>query len=483
MSKHLIKFLLGPLLAILIMFIDVVPGNPEATKMAAVTVWVAVWWFTEAVHLSVTALLPFLLLPLLGILDTKTVASHYMDQVIFLFIGGFILAFAIERWNLHKRISLKILLTMGSHPSRVLAGVMLTSFFISMWISNTATVMMLISAVIAIIIQTDEKFQKEKDKIATALLLGLAYSASIGGMATIVGTPTNMIFMSFYNNVFPQAQLISFANWLIIGLPIAFALLIVCYFILKNQYVSGVDYVKIDNKLFKEKYIELGKWSYEEKLIGALFIITALLWFFRVDIDFGTFKIYGWTNLFNKPEYIQDSTVAILMAFILFFIPAKKEKRMLMTWEEAKKLPFGIILLFGSGFALAKGFEVSGLSNWLSGQLNFLNKAPLFLIILGICVLVTVLSEFTSNVASIQLVLPVLMALSKSLEIDPRLIMIPATFAASLGFMLPVATAPNTIVFGANRIHTKSMAKTGFLLDIIGIVIITTVMCMINRWV
>ncbi|MES2590277.1 MAG: SLC13 family permease [Bacteroidota bacterium] len=483
-SKN-IKLLLGPLLAVIICIsVDLSPGNPILTRMAAVAAWMAVWWLTEAVHLAATSLLPIILLPLLGIADSKTTASQYMDPIIFLFIGGFIIAFAIERWQLHHRIALKILMTVGSSPSRILFGTMLTSYLLSMWISNTATVMMLLSAVLAVIIQIEKHFTNDQHsrKMASALLIGLAYSATIGGMATLVGTPTNMIFLREYTERFPLHNDMNFFAWFIIGFPLSFALLLVAFWILKLMFIKKECLLLLDKNYFASAYKKLGKMSFEEKAVATIFSITAILWFTRVDIDFGIFKMYGWSNLFPQKNYLQDSTVAIVMALSLFFIPSKNEKgRALIIWEDVTRLPFDIVLLFGGGFALAKGFEISGLSTWLASQLQFTSHTNIYLLIFGMCILITVISEFASNVACIQLMLPILLAIQKTMDIHPLLLMVPATLAASLGFMLPVATAPNTIVFGSNRLRVKDMLKAGLVLDIAGIVLITVAMIIAGR--
>lgn len=475
-----IKLILGPFAAFIIyVSFDLSPGNPMVTKMAAVAAWMAIWWLTEAVHLAVTALLPIILLPLLGIADSKTTAYQYMDPIIFLFIGGFIIAFAIERWQLHQRIALKILMHVGTSPSRILFGIMLTSYLISMWISNTATVMMLISAVLAIIVQIEKHFKEEhhSHKMSSALLIGLAYSATIGGMATLVGTPTNMIFLREYTEKFPLNNDVNFFSWFMLAFPLSFIFLLVAFGVLKTMFIKKDTVLMLDKVYFLSAYQKLGKMSFEEKAVAIIFSITAILWFTRADIDFGAFKMSGWSNLFPNKDYLQDSTVAIVMAMLLFFIPSKKEKgRALITWDDVTKLPFDIILLFGGGFALAKGFELSGLSTWLGSQLQFTSHTNIYIFILGMCILVTIISEFASNVACIQLMLPILLALQKTMDIHPLMLMIPATLAASLGFMLPVATAPNTIVFGSNRLRVKDMLKAGLVLDIVGIILITLTM-------
>ncbi|MBN8696978.1 MAG: SLC13/DASS family transporter [Bacteroidetes bacterium] len=475
-SKN-IKLIAGPLLAfILYLSVDLVPGQPAVTAMAAITVWMAFWWLTEVVHLAVTALLPVILLPLLGIADSKTVAFQYMDPIIFLFIGGFIIAFAIEKWRLHQRIALKILMIVGTSPSRILLGVMITSYLISMWISNTATVMMLLSAVLALIVQIEQHFKSEhhSHRTASALLIGLAYAATIGGMATLVGTPTNMIFLREYTEKFPMNNDMNFFAWFKIGFPVSLVLLIISFFIIKLIFIKRDMKLAVEKNYFKDAYQRLGSISYEEKIVSVLFILTAVLWFTRADIDFGGFTMKGWSNLFDKKEYLQDSTVAIFMALLLFIIPSKSEQgRALIIWEDVKRLPFDIVLLFGGGFALAKGFEISGLSNWLASQLHFSADTNIQLLVLGMCVLIAIISEFASNVACIQLMLPILIALIHSMHLNPLLLLIPATLASSLGFMLPVATAPNTIVFGSNRLRVKDMLVTGLIIDIVGIILIT----------
>lgn len=493
-----IRFLSGPVCAALVwLFADLVPDKPEVTLMAGVTLWVALWWMTEIVDLAVTSLLPLILMPLLGIMDMKEVAAQYMDQILFLFVGGFILSYAVEKWNLHKRISLGLLKKIGDSPSRILIAIMGATFFISMWMSNTATVLMLYPAVISIIEILQKTTGKTTLKSSRALLLGLAYAASIGGMSTLIGTPTNMIFSSYYSQNFPDSGALNFASWFSTGFPLAVLLAIVNYFLLKWLFISREEDIPFDKQHFSNLYQKLGDISYEEKVVAALFGITALLWFTRSDIHIGAVSMYGWSNLFPHPKWIQDSTVAVFMAVLLFFIPARKKRipgqkedkalqmeeventgelqDTILNWKDVHKFPFGILLLFGAGFALAKGFETTGLSMWLAGKLEFLNTGSPFLLVIGICIIICIISEFASNVASIQLALPILATIHVSMGVNPLLLMVPATLAASLGFMLPVATAPNTIVFSSGKIPVASMMKAGFWLDLAGIVLISTV--------
>lgn len=459
------------------LFLDLSPGNPQITLMAGIALWMSIWWVSEAVNLAVTALIPVLMLPVLGIAEVKVVAQQYTDSIIFLFLGGFMIAFAIEKWGLHKRIALKILSIVGKSPRTVLFGTMLSTFLISNWISNTATTVMLFSAVLALILETKQYLKHDKEKFAAAMLLGLAFSATIGGMATPVGTPPNMYFFKVFRETYAHQYEFNFLKWSMIGYPIASVFLVVCYFILSRYFIPKLNAFDIGRDFFKAQYKNLGKMSREEKWVFGIFISCVLLWFSRADIDLGTLKLYGWANLMKAPKFIDDSFVAIAAALALFLIPSKKDKgNSLLEWEDAKKIRYDIILMFGSGFALAYGFEVTGLSNWLASQLMVLKGVPVFFIILGICCIVTIISEFASNIASIQLAIPVMIALQKNMDVSPLLLMIPATFAASLGFMLPVATAANTIVFGTKMIRTTDMFKVGFLLDILGILIIT-LMC------
>ncbi|MBA3679611.1 MAG: SLC13/DASS family transporter [Bacteroidetes bacterium] len=466
---------LGPLLAMLFWFcIDLDKDNHKVSLMAGVAVWMVIWWFSEAVNLAVTALVPVLMLPVLGIADCKSVSQQYTDSIVFLFIGGFMLAFAIEKWHLHKRIALKILSVVGTKPATVLFGVMISTYLISNWISNTATTMMLFGAVFALVHETKEYIEKNSGKFAAALLLGLAFSATIGGMATPVGTPPNMYFFKAYKEAFPDANDLNFLKWSAIGYPISLCFLTLTFFVLNFYFLKGKVELKIHKEFFKDSYNKLGKFSWEEKWVFGIFISCILMWFTRADIDFGSFKYKGWNHIFITPKYVDDAFVAILAALVLFLVPSKANKgEALLIWEDAKKLRYDIILMFGSGFALAYGFEVTGLSGWLAETLTVLKGVSPVLIILGICIIVTIISEFASNIASIQLAIPVMIALQKDLDLPPLLLMMPATFAASLGFMLPVATAANTIVFGTKQIDIKDMLRVGIVLDIIGILLIT----------
>ncbi len=475
--KFLVGFYGGIILFLLIaIFGNLSPDHPEVTYTMAVAVLMAMWWITEVVPLAITSLLPVVLFPLLGIMNGKDVSSTYFNHVIFLFIGGFIIALAMQKWDLHRRIALKILMVTGVSPGRILLGFMFASSFLSMWISNTATAMMMVPILISIIQKLEEIIgEKEIKRYSIGLLLGVAYSASIGGIATLVGTPPNLSFARIFQIMFPEAPEVSFASWFIFALPITIIFFIITwsylYFLFRPK---NKKWSNIDHKTFKKQYSSLGPVSYEERVVFIVFISLAFLWLFRSNITIGNFTIPGWASLFNHPEYINDGTVAILASVILFLIPSRtyKNKR-LMDWKTASGIPWNIVLLFGGGFALASGFKEAGLSLWVGNQLSFVENYHPLIVIATICFMMTFLTELTSNTATTEMLLPILAGLSVSIEINPLLFMLPATLSASMAFMLPVATPPNAIVFGTNRLQVMDMAKNGLVLNLIGVVIIT----------
>ena len=460
-----IALLAGPLtfVSLTLFGVDGQSGS-QMSLMAGVAAWVAIWWMLEPVHLAVTSFLPLVLMPFLGIADMKVVAAQYMDQVLFLFIGGFLLAFAVEKHGLHERMALFIICRIGAAPNRILMGVMLTSWLVSMWISNTATVMMLLPSVMAIIGQMDVHFSSERQqqRFAAAILMALAFAATIGGMATLVGTPPNMVFYRFYSEHYSLAGDMDFLKWFLKAAPLSLLFLFATYGVLYVIFLRREQFPAADTGHFHHRKRELGAWRPSEIKVLLVFSGTVVLWFTR---DY-------WSHLFSNPGWIQDSTIAMLSAILLFFMPSGKNAEPLLKWEDATRLPLHVIFLFGSGFALAYGFEQSGLSKLLAGELVFFRHLPLWQLQLIIVLLIVLISEFASNVASIQLMLPVLFAVQQATGHEPLALLMPATLAASMGFMLPVATAPNTIVFGAGRISPGQMMKAGFVLDLVGILLI-----------
>ncbi|MCP4144058.1 MAG: SLC13/DASS family transporter [bacterium] len=467
--------ILGPLLAVAVWFLG--PGDESVTAMASIAIWMAVWWMTEAAPLAITALLPVVLYPLLGVMPTKLIAPVYFNSIIFLFLGGFIVALAMEKWNLHRRIALGILLTVGSSPKQILLGFMLASAFLSMWISNTATTMMMIPIVLAVI----RRVSKEADpqiarRFTVGLLLAVAYGASCGGIATLIGTPPNPLFVSNLSLLFPNAPEVSFAGWMVIGLPVSLVMMTVVYLLLVRMFKVEELTNCVSREIFLEEKAELGKMSFEEKVIAIDFSLLALLWLTRK----GMMSIPGWSSLLPHGSMLDDGTVAIALALPLFLIGSREKPGRIMDWETAQKLPWGIVLLFGGGFALAKGFVDSGLSDWLGQQMVALGNLPVVLLVLSVCLVMTFLTELTSNTATTQMALPVLASVAVAVNINPLLLMLPATLSASCAFMLPVATPPNAIIFGTERITIKEMARAGLLLNLAGAIVITTMVYLLG---
>lgn len=470
-----IGLITGAVSAILIFFFtDLDPQKPEVTATLAVAVLMAVWWVTEAVPIAVTALLPVALFPLLGIMNGKDVSSVYFNHVIFLFIGGFLVAMAMEKHNLHKRIALKILMLTGTGHGRVLFGFMFATAFLSMWMSNTATAMMMVPVAISIISKFGEILDKKNTrKFSLSILLGIAYSASVGGIATLIGTPPNLSFSRIFAIMFPSAPEISFSQWFVFALPVSIFMLFAAWTVLYLIYRTSSKSISIAKDIFREQYKELGKPSFEEIVVFIAFITLALLWIFRSGIKIESFEIPGWSSLFNMPKYINDGTVAIVIAIILFVIPARSNPgTRILEKDSIGKLPWHIVLLFGGGFALAQGFTESGLAVWFGEQLKGIAGIHPFLIILLIAFFMSFLTELTSNTATTEMLLPILAGMAIAVKINPLIFMIPATMAASLAFMLPVATPPNAIVFGTNRIRIADMMRTGFVLNLIGVIVV-----------
>ena len=478
-----VSLLVVPILCILfILVFDLSPGHPEITRTAAIALLMAAWWITETIPLAVTALIPLILFPAFGIMDGKAVSNQYINHIIFIFVGGFMVALAMERWNLHKRLALRILMLVGVHPRFILLGFMLATSLLSMWISNTATTMMMIPIAIAIISKLDEILGKEKvRKFAVGIFLGIAYSASVGGIATLIGTPPNLSFVRIFNIFFPEAPEISFAKWFFFAFPISIVFLFIVWFLLSFIFCPRKE-INLDKQIFIDQYKALGPISFEEKVVLIDFVILVLLWMFRADIRIGQFTIPGWSNLFPEAKFINDGTISITMAFFLFLIPAKSQtSKRILTWKTASKLPWNIVLLFGGGFALAAGFKESGLSSWLGEQLKGLGSLPPMLIIACICLFITFLTELTSNTATAEILLPILAALAVSIKVNPLLLMIPGTLSCSCAFMLPVATPPNAIVFGTERLRVSDMARVGVILNLLGVTIITLAVFLIGK--
>ena len=460
--KRISGLLFGPVLFILIQFISLNDLSPEGKYVLGTASWMAIWWVLEVVDIAVTSLLPIVIFPLTGTLSISETTSQYGHNLVFLYLAGFIIAIAIERWGLHKRIALNIISFMGTKINFIILGFMISTAFLSMFISNTATTVMMLPIALAIITQLDNKSNESRNNnqnFSKSLLLSIAYSASIGGIATLFGTPPNMVLRGVVESNFGYT--ITFMDWFIIGFPISIILLFLCWIyitkISNNYFINEFPLGK--NQIIKLKS-NLGRISAEEKRVGVIFILTALCWITRSQIE-------------KFLPGIDDTIIGIIFGILLFVIPVKSNERSLLTWKEAVKLPWGVIILFGGGMALAKGFVDSGLSIWFGNNLTSLNGLPMILLILSIVTSVNFLTEMTSNLATTAMLLPVLAAIGLEMNIDPLILMISATMAASCAFMLPVATPPNAIVFGAGYLRIPDMIKKGFWLNIISIILIS----------
>ena len=483
MAKNIAR-ILGPLLAILIiLFLDLDPENKKVTLTAGIAVWMAVWWITEAISIAATALLPIVLFPLLGVVSGREIAGMYFNHIIFLFMGGFIVALALQRWGLHKRIALKIIMLVGTGSSRLILGFMIAAFFLSMWVSNTATVMMMLPIALAVVAKLEDNFDRDSaDRIGTSLLLGTAYASSVGGMATLIGTPPNLAFLKIFEETFPGAPEISFAGWMAFALPLSILFLIIIWLLMIWRVKKVKSGLPADKNYFVEEYKKLGAMSFEEKVVLADFVLLALLWIFRQPIELGSLTIPGWSGLLAVPEFVDDGTVSIGMALLLFLIPSRSRPgKMVMNWRTAVNLPWGIVILFGGGFALAYAFKISGLSLWIGSQLTGLSSIPPILIIAAICLMMTFLTELTSNTATTQTLLPIIAGVAIGIGVNPLLLMIPATLSASCAFMLPVATPPNAIVYGSGIFKIREMSSAGLLLNFAGVFLITLVFYFLGR--
>ncbi|WP_163714270.1 SLC13 family permease [Mangrovibacterium lignilyticum] len=460
----------------ILLFVDLKPDAPQVTYTAAIAFLIALWWVTEALPIGVTSLLPILLFPLLGVLDGKTISNAYINYIIFLFIGGFIVALAIEKWNLHKRIALKILSLVGSKPIMILFGFMFASAFLSMWMSNTATALMMLPIASSVISSlTEVTGEKNIRKFRTGLLLSIAYACSIGGISTLVGTPPNLSFIRIYEIIYPQGPEISFSQWSIFALPITIIMFFFVLFYLYLMFRPAAQLTALKKDFFAQKYRDLGPVTTPEKKVLVLFFLLIFLWFFRKNLEFGNFSIPGWSNLFAHPQYINDGTIAVFVAVLLFIIPSGKKEEGLVTWEITKKIPWHIVLLFGGGFALARAFIDSGLSAYIGNLLTKAGSLSNTSLVGLVTAIMTFLTELTSNTATTEMMLPIISGMANQIQVNPLLLMIPVTLASSMAFMFPVATPPNAIVYSSGQFRMMEMMKAGIIINCIAIVIITLV--------
>jgi len=454
----------GPLAFILILLFFHPEGlNPRANAILASTIWIAIWWVTEAIPIAVTALLPIILFPLTGGLGLSDTTASFGHKYVFLYVGGFIIAIAIQKWNLHKRIALNIINLIGTNVVNIILGFMVATAFMSMWISNTATAVMMLPIAIAIVGQLKDDpntIEKENLIFGKALMLGIAYSASIGGLSTLIGTPPNLVLAGVVEKTFGYE--ITFTQWFKFGFPISVVLLFLCW-----KYLTSFAF-KFKQKSFpggraeiSKQLKSLGQISYEEKLVAGVFTLTAFAWVSRSFL------------LESIIPGIDDTIIGLIGAIVIFLLPTKNKERRLINWDEAVKLPWGILLLFGGGMALAAGFKDSGLALWIGSQMTLLDGVSLFLLVFILIAVVNFLTEITSNLATTAMLLPILYPMAIIIDVHPFILMVAATVAATCAFMLPVATPPNAVVFGSGYLRIPDMVRVGIWMNLLSIILLT----------
>ena len=467
--KKPLFILAGPLAAIVVWWAQHHLGQAQAA-MAGTVVWMAVWWISEAVPLAITSLLPVVLFPFLGITDLPKAASYYGKDVIFLFIGGFLLALGIERSGLHRRIALRIVERIGTAPSRLVLGALLASGLLSMWINSTAAVLVMLPIGLSLL-----SAAPGHGKLGAALALSVGYGATIGGMATPVGTPPNLVFMEQWKLFFPDRPAIGFGQWMLFCVPYTLLFLLTVWLLMTRVLFRMPASGPADKKALRDQIAALGPSSRDEKLSALVFGSTALLWITGDRIAFSDgFVFPGWRSLpWQGLRAMGDPAVGVIGGILLFLIPSSREKRALLDWDFAQtRIPWGVVLLIGSGFAIAGGIDASGLNATIGKALAGWNAGAGTLQVGAVAMGVTLLSELGSNTAVASLVLPILARTAEAWHMAPQAVMIPATLGASCGFMLPIASPMQAIVFGSGHITVRRMVTAGVWLDLIGVLML-----------
>ncbi|MEM7164647.1 MAG: DASS family sodium-coupled anion symporter [Planctomycetota bacterium] len=455
---------------------DVLPD--PARKVLFVTVWTAIWWATEPIPIPATSLLPAILFPLLRICEAKTAAQYYAHPLILLLLGGFFIARAVEIWGLHKRIALTVISWLGESPRQLVFGFVASAALLSMWISNTATTLMLLPIALSVVHRLRQTLQPaEVQRFTTCLLLGIAYGANVGGTGTLIGTPPNLIFADKLS-VWPSGAPVDFLSWMKFGVPLV-VLFVPLIALLLTRVLIPVPSIKSSagRDVIRQERAALGPLDRAEWRVLIVFCITAALWIFR-----GNAQMFGWSQIlialdwFSPEElhkYVGDWMVALVMALVLFVVPSgERERRPLLVWDDVQEVPWGMLFLFGGGFAIAGGFKTSGLSQWLGDEMGSVAAMAPDALIPLVALMVTFLTELTSNTASTAMLMPILHSAAEGAGRAPFLVMLPAIMAVSFAFMLPVATAPNAIVFGTGRIPILTMIRTGFVFNLVGVLVI-----------
>ncbi|WFN34206.1 SLC13 family permease [Methanogenium sp. S4BF] len=486
------KKTIGKIVGVLVFFVILLwPMDPAffpVQATAASTALMVIWWITEAIPIQATALLPIVLFPALGVLKATEATAPYADKVIFLFMGGFIIAMSMQRWGLHERIALAILNKAGSSSRMLIFGFMVATAFLSMWISNTATAMMMVPiaiAIIATILPRNDLKLEEMDKsqrdFAECIVISIAYAASIGGLATIIGTPPNGIFLAQMETIFPTAPTIDFFTWMKFGLPLVIVFLPIAWLWLTyGPYRHMPKKISHGHNIIQQRIKELGPMSKGERWTLIVFVMTAVAWIMRSEKDIGGFIVPG---INTYMPWVDDSTIAIAGALLLFLLPVdRKQGLYTMNWEWAKKIPWGILILFGGGIALSKAFIASGLAQVIIESFTIFHGLPIVVAVVAVAIIVSFLTEVTSNTAMASVMIPIMAVTSLSMGIHPWYLMLAATFAASMAFMLPVATPPNAVAYGSGYISMQDMMRTGWVLNFIGIGILTFMMFTVITW-
>ena len=477
----------APLLAIVVYLLTGVDESmaPEARATAGVGVLMAILWMTEAMPLPATALLPIVLFPATGVLVVREASAPYADPVIFLFMGGFMLALAMERWGLHKRIALITVLLVGTRPRALVAGFMLATGVMSMWISNTATAVMMLPIATSIVLLAQDRLEEEGSqdpaalaRFGTCMLLGIAYSASIGGVGTPIGTPPNAVLIGFIGERYGVS--IGFGQWMLVGVPFSAAFGVIAWAVLVYfAYPVRLERLPGGREVIREELRRLGPVSRGEWTVFGVFMATAFAWMLREPLS-------NWQWLATNAPFItriNDAVIAISAAALLFAIPVRpREGVFALDWGTAVRLPWGVLLLFGGGLCLARAVGASGLDEWIGAQVGALGWLPLVALVLVVAATVIFLTEVTSNTATATTFLPILGGVAVGLDIAPTMLLVPAAVAASCAFMLPVATPPNAIIFGSGRVTIGQMVKAGVWLNLIGVVMITVLTFTLVTW-
>ena len=471
-----------PLSVIIILMPTPTGLSLDGQRVLAVAFLMAFWWITEAIPLYATALIPMVAFPFLKVMGPQELSTSYGHYFIFLFMGGFFLAKAIEKWNLHERMALRIISMIGTSPRRIILGIMASTAFLSMWISDTASAMVMFPIGMAILFHVENSVDQEVwrqdiryQNFSTCLLLGIAYSALIGGIATLIGTPPNIVFAGALKTLYPNAPEITFFQWMKVGFPLTLIFLPLTWLYL-TRFALPVTLSEIPGgrEMIEKKKAELGPMSKGEHYTLVIFLIAVFGWIFRNNIDLGILTIPGWSPLLGLEKHVNDSTVAIFVALLLFITPVNLKKReFLLDWDWARRIPWGILILFGGGIALASAVKSSGVSKWIGEGLSGLSAAPVFFMILGVCLVITFLTEITSNTAVATVFMPIIGAIAVAVNLNPILLMVPVALSASCAFMLPVATPANAIVFSSGKISIPQMARTGLGLNLLGAILIT----------